>query len=264
MDVLFQDNCRPVQRFAAIIRRDTEHRLPVYSHEVVPMKVSLVVAQGVHAGKVIPIATSQFLIGRDAHCNLRPQSQAISKQHAGVFIRDGKVFLKDYGSTNGSFVNGEQVVDEREIKHDDQLKIGPLDFVLHVDLASPSPTVKQPAPATAAQPKPAAVKPAPAKPVPVPATPTPTPAPVSATAASSEEALAAMLLMDDGAIDSSADRTAEQSIPDGTTVVEIPAIPDDPKKAADLLQKVKEAAKNNSQAAGDLLRKYMNRPRSQG
>ncbi len=219
------------------------------------MKVSLVVSQGVHAGKVIPITSAQFLIGRDPHCNLRPSSPAISKQHAGIFVRGGKVFLKDYGSTNGSFVNDEQVVDEREVKNDDQLKIGPLAFVLHVDVSAPA----------------VAVKPAGTKPAAAPATPTPSPvvsvparvsvASAPSTEEQSEDQLAAMLLMDDAVVQAG-EQTAEQSIPDGTTVVEIPAIPDDPKKAADMLQKVKEAARNNSDAAGDLLRKYMNRPRT--
>ena len=71
------------------------------------MKVSLVVASGVHQGKVIPITGSQFFIGRDAQCHLRPASQAISKRHCGVLVRDGKVYIKDYGSTNGTTVNDE-------------------------------------------------------------------------------------------------------------------------------------------------------------
>src|SRR5580700_8606943 len=78
------------------------------------MKFSLVVAEGVHAGKVIPIATDQFLIGRDPHCNLRPASPAISKQHCGFFVRADKVVLLDYGSTNGTLVNGVQIAGEHE------------------------------------------------------------------------------------------------------------------------------------------------------
>ncbi|HEY3789102.1 MAG TPA: FHA domain-containing protein, partial [Urbifossiella sp.] len=65
------------------------------------MKVSLVVATGAHQGKVVPIVGTQFLIGRDPQCQLRPASQAVSKQHCAVILRDGKVYLKDFGSTNG-------------------------------------------------------------------------------------------------------------------------------------------------------------------
>jgi len=99
------------------------------------MKLSLVVAQGVHTGKVIPIGTIQFLIGRDPHCNLRPASPAVSKQHCGIFVRGDKVVLKDYGSTNGTCINGEQVAGEREIVDGDKLKIGPLEFMIKVEAA---------------------------------------------------------------------------------------------------------------------------------
>ena len=42
------------------------------------MKVSLIVASGVHVGKSIPVSGAKFLIGRDPECQLRPASQAVS------------------------------------------------------------------------------------------------------------------------------------------------------------------------------------------
>jgi len=98
------------------------------------MKVSLIVASGVHQGKAIPIAGPKFLIGRDPACQLRPASQAISKQHCGFVVREGKIFVLDYGSTNGTSVNEEALPAnvEREIKHGDRVQAGPLDFTLAV------------------------------------------------------------------------------------------------------------------------------------
>ena len=98
------------------------------------MKVSLIVATGAHYGKVIPITGPQFLIGRDAQCHLRPASQAISKRHCGVLIRDGKVYVRDYGSTNGTVVNDETIQDaEVLVESGASLKIGPLDFTVQVE-----------------------------------------------------------------------------------------------------------------------------------
>jgi pSer/pThr/pTyr-binding forkhead associated (FHA) protein len=98
------------------------------------MKVNLVVASGVHQGKVIPITGPQFLIGRDAQCHLRPASQAISKRHCGVFVRDGKVYIKDFGSTNGTTVNDELIKDAEVVVEDGaSLKLGPLDFTVRVE-----------------------------------------------------------------------------------------------------------------------------------
>jgi len=102
------------------------------------MKVSLVVATGAHEGRVIPITGPQFLIGRDEQCQLRPASQAISKMHCGVLIRDGKVFVKDFGSTNGTTVN-KVLVQDGEVGVDDgaSIQVGPLDFRLKVERAAP-------------------------------------------------------------------------------------------------------------------------------
>lgn len=103
------------------------------------MKVQLVVAQGVHAGKEIPIAVNQFVIGRDSQCQLRPASPAISKKHCAIFIRGGKVFIKDFDSTNGTFVNGDAVKGEVELRDKDHLKVGPLEFTVAVQVAAPPP-----------------------------------------------------------------------------------------------------------------------------
>src|SRR3954471_9502842 len=94
------------------------------------MKLSLVVAQGVHAGKVIPVTSTEFVIGRDPQWQLRPASPAISKQHCALTTRGDKVFVRDCGSTNGTFINDEQVAGEREAKTGDKLKVGPLEFEL--------------------------------------------------------------------------------------------------------------------------------------
>jgi pSer/pThr/pTyr-binding forkhead associated (FHA) protein len=104
------------------------------------MKVSLVVASGAHQGKVIPITGPQFLIGRDAQCHLRPASQAISKHHCGVLVRDGQVYVKDFGSTNGTTVN-DDVIKGAEVGVADgaSLKIGPLDFLVRIEKTAPIP-----------------------------------------------------------------------------------------------------------------------------
>ena len=101
------------------------------------MKVSLVVASGAHQGKVVPIVGSQFVIGRDPQCHLRPASQAVSKQHCAIIIRQGNVYLKDFGSTNGSVLNDVLVKDEeRLLKNNDSLKVGPLDFTVRIELST--------------------------------------------------------------------------------------------------------------------------------
>src|SRR5260370_31479302 len=93
------------------------------------MKLSLeVLTEGRQKGKLLPTTLAQFLIGRDAQCHLRPASPLISKRHCAVLQREGKVYVRDFDSTNGTFVNDQPVKGEVELKHKDQLKVGPIGF----------------------------------------------------------------------------------------------------------------------------------------
>ncbi|OWK38727.1 FHA domain-containing protein [Fimbriiglobus ruber] len=102
------------------------------------MKIQLVVAAGVHKGKAIDVPGAQFVIGRDEGCHLRPASPLISNKHCVVFVRDGKAFAKDMGSTNGTFVNDERIEGECEIKQGDRLRLGPLEFTIALSPGGPS------------------------------------------------------------------------------------------------------------------------------
>lgn len=98
------------------------------------MAVKLVVTQGANAGKEIKIAKEQFVIGRGEDCHLRPKSDAISRKHCIIVINPSQVVLRDLGSKNGTYVNDERVEGERVLKSGDNLKIGPLDFQIMIDV----------------------------------------------------------------------------------------------------------------------------------
>src|SRR5262245_11932964 len=102
------------------------------------MKLSLVVlSEGKTRGQAIPITLPQFLIGRDKECQLRPASELISKRHCAVLIRAGKAFVRDFDSTNGTFVNEEQVKGERQLNNEDILRAGPLKFRVVLEVTPP-------------------------------------------------------------------------------------------------------------------------------
>jgi len=50
-----------------------------------------------------------ILIGRAEEAKFRIQQDSVSRRHCEVFIKDGSVFVRDLGSTNGTFLDGEQV-----------------------------------------------------------------------------------------------------------------------------------------------------------
>ncbi len=92
------------------------------------MDVKLVVVGGANAGQEVAIPGPKFFIGRATDCHLRPQSDQVSRHHAAILVEEGFVAVRDFGSRNGTFVNGERVRTERELKNGDQLRLGPLEF----------------------------------------------------------------------------------------------------------------------------------------
>jgi len=98
------------------------------------VKLRLVVmTRGKWEGKKIAIARFPFVIGRDAACQLRPASTLVSNQHSAIHTRDGRFFIRDLESTNGTFVNDQRISGEQELEHGDALRIGPLDFDIEVE-----------------------------------------------------------------------------------------------------------------------------------
>ena len=94
------------------------------------MEVRLVVSSGKNAGQVIPVTGGRFFIGRAEDCQLRPNTDLISRHHCVITVEDGFVTVRDFGSRNGTFVNDERIRGEEELNNGDLLAAGPLKFVV--------------------------------------------------------------------------------------------------------------------------------------
>lgn len=92
------------------------------------MEVKLRVLEGTNAGQEILLPVKKFFIGRAEECHLRPQSDLISRDHCAIVVEDAQVWINDFGSKNGTFVNGERVRREAPLKNGDRLRVGPLEF----------------------------------------------------------------------------------------------------------------------------------------
>ena len=229
------------------------------------MKLSLVVlTEGKQRGKVLNITLAQFLIGRDPQCHLRPASPMISKRHCALIQRDGKVFIRDFDSTNGTLVNEQPVKGEVELHHDDQLKVGPLLFAVRLEASAPvnRPTPAPPTKSSAAL----AAKAGSGKSQDAVASPTPPPKTEAGSAAGAEEDIASLLLSLDGDSPSGSPSSSAE-VPDGSTVMDVATPPkeDESASSSSKIQTGKEKKKpdgNTSNAAKSILEKYMRRPRS--
>lgn len=114
------------------------------------MKISLVVlTAGKMMGKEIPITAAEFRIGKDPSCQLKPAS-GVSDKHCAFLVKQGKLFLVDLGSAEGTFVNDNKISAEVELKPKDKVKVGPLLF--EVKIEAPAPAAKPAVAAPAAKP----------------------------------------------------------------------------------------------------------------
>ena len=79
-------------------------------------------------GTVIPLPVGRFLIGREEDCQLRPNSELVSRHHC-VFTNDEFTLrVRDLGSTNGTFVNGEPLRGGVVLTSGDRVTVGKIEF----------------------------------------------------------------------------------------------------------------------------------------
>ena len=86
-------------------------------------------AGGPRGGWQVPIQSSVFRVGRGPRLELTLNSDSVSKHHAEIYSDGDSLWLRDLGSTNGSFVNGERVK-QVALCEDDILSFTTLEFRL--------------------------------------------------------------------------------------------------------------------------------------
>jgi pSer/pThr/pTyr-binding forkhead associated (FHA) protein len=85
-------------------------------------------------GPDILVNRSLVLVGRHPHCDVRPPSIRVSRRHCCLIEVDGTVVVRDLGSTNGTFINGQRVEAGRLLPGD-ELTIAKLRYRLEQDRA---------------------------------------------------------------------------------------------------------------------------------
>jgi pSer/pThr/pTyr-binding forkhead associated (FHA) protein len=68
--------------------------------------------------------TAPLLIGRDRDAQLVLADSEVSRRHARLETQDGTVFLRDLGSSNGTFLNGRRLTSAIEVREGDAVDVG--------------------------------------------------------------------------------------------------------------------------------------------
>jgi pSer/pThr/pTyr-binding forkhead associated (FHA) protein len=71
----------------------------------------------------VALREESVVMGRSRTCDLRLPSGDASRRHAEIVPVTGGFVLRDLGSTNGTFVNGERV-EQRQLRPGDRIRIG--------------------------------------------------------------------------------------------------------------------------------------------
>ncbi len=85
------------------------------------------VLKPVGGGEVLTI-TGDVIVGRNESCDIVLKSGTVSSKHARLSVQEGRLSIEDFGSTNGTFVNGERIGKPTPLKNGDRVKFDVVEF----------------------------------------------------------------------------------------------------------------------------------------
>ena len=100
------------------------------------MQITLVVV-GVHLRPLACRLDLPLLVGRSEHVAITINDPLVSRKHCRIEEREGKPWVRDLESLNGTFV-GDQKVSEAELPVDEFLTVGPITFRIASSEAEPA------------------------------------------------------------------------------------------------------------------------------
>jgi pSer/pThr/pTyr-binding forkhead associated (FHA) protein len=96
------------------------------------MDANLVLLSKNGGNKIFPLPKRVTVIGRRKNCDLRIPLESVSRRHCQFDLENQSLKLKDLGSRNGTFLNGNRI-EEQILKPGDSIKIGPVVFAMQID-----------------------------------------------------------------------------------------------------------------------------------
>jgi two-component system, cell cycle response regulator len=114
----------------SVFERETDpgHTLPLPEEPRAPVRAEraiLTVLTGVNAGQVFTLDHAENVIGRSREAQVRIDDVGISRRHTRVVrTEEGRFYVEDLGSTNGTFVAARRI-ERLELRPGDRVQVGP-------------------------------------------------------------------------------------------------------------------------------------------
>ena len=99
-----------------------------------------IIKTGKYQGKKLKLPDRDITVGRDLECDIRVSDSDVSRMHCQIKIREGKLYVDDLESRNGTYINDIAIKTETPLHPGDLLRIGPMVF----ELAGTKTKIKKP------------------------------------------------------------------------------------------------------------------------
>ena len=106
--------------------------------------LKLVVFKEDGSRKDVPVSHGTYTMGRDSAAQIRIPLASVSRKHAELRVEEGRVVVRDLGSSNGTTKNFKHVEGEAELGPNDVLGLG--DFYVRVQIDGQPASPEKPTP----------------------------------------------------------------------------------------------------------------------
>src|SRR5215469_15547565 len=88
-----------------------------------PPMSSLHILKGANEGAFIPLDGDKFILGRNPDCGIVIPVTSVSREHAQILRIQGRFYIEDKQSRNGTYVNNQAIAVRTLLKHNDRIRI---------------------------------------------------------------------------------------------------------------------------------------------
>ena len=89
-------------------------------------------------GRTLDLKSETTTVGRVSDNAFEIPEGSVSSHHAEIILRGGDVVVRDLNSTNGTFINGDQITGEAILKAGQILRLGTIEMRLETGEAAPT------------------------------------------------------------------------------------------------------------------------------